>query len=534
MNHILDERELCDLECLSNGSFLPLTTYMTQAQYNSCVTTLMINGSSVFPIPIVLMSVAEVAINTVLTLKSKTGVTHATLTVKECWQPDLTKEWSHVFGTEDDNHPYIKYMKGKRDSGSGSGSLWYSTGDLVMVNTMFHDTFLEYRRSPHELKELGPWMGFQTRNPLHRSHIELIRNSAKGEGDLAINSLIPILLHPVEGVTQECDIPFPVRMKCYQKVLSYLGNVTLSILSLSMRMAGPREAVWHAVIRRNHGCSHFIVGRDHAGPSYKTKAGASFYGPLEAQQLALLMASQIGITIVASEELVYCEDMMNYMPASMSSGHNVKQISGTLLRTLLERGDEVPSWYSYPEVVQTLQDYYQRSSAHGLCVYFVGLSGAGKSTIAAKLRARIQESIPHKEVTILDADEIRTHLSKGLGFSKADRSTNVRRIGYVASEIVRHGGTVLIANIAPFQEDRQANRDLIQSYGKYLEVYVDTAIEECERRDVKGLYKAARAGTLANFTGVSDPFEVPVRPEIVLVGGSIEKQVAQVWDYLAI
>lgn len=513
MNHILDERELCDLECISNGSFFPLTTYMTQTQYNSCVETLMINGSSVFPIPIVLMS-TEVPLNTVLTLKSKTGITYATLTVKECWQPDLIKEWTHVFGTDDDNHPYIKYMKSKK------GLPCYITGDLVMVNTTFHDTFLEYRRSPQELKNLGPWMGFQTRNPLHRSHIELIRNSA--------NNTLPILLHPVEGVTQECDIPFPVRMKCYQKVLAHLGNVTLSILSLSMRMAGPREAVWHAVIRRNHGCSHFIVGRDHAGPSYKTKSGSSFYGPLEAQQLALLMESQIGLTIVASEELVYCEDMMNYMPASKSSGHFVKQISGTLFRTLLERGDEIPSWYSYPEVVKPLQDFYQRPK--GLCVYFVGLSGAGKSTLASKLRARIQEEVPHKEVTILDADEIRTHLSKGLGFSKADRSTNVRRIGYVASEIVRHGGIVLVANIAPFHEDRMANRDLIEGYGKYVEVYVDTAIEECERRDVKGLYKAARAGTLANFTGVSDPFEVPVSPEIVLVGESIEAQMRRIWD----
>lgn len=520
MNHIMDERERCDLECLLNGSFAPLTSYMTHSQYTSCLDTLMINGSDVFPIPIVLMSMIEVPLETVVSLKSKTGITHATLTVKECWQPDLRDEWISVFGTDDDNHPYIKYVKERI---RGCNTVWYLSGELSMVNTSFHDTFLEYRRSPNDLKTSvsGPWLGFQTRNPLHRSHVELIRNSAK-------QCALPVLLHPVEGVTQECDVPFPVRMKCYQNVLThFLGQpVTLSILSLSMRMAGPREAVWHAVIRRNYGCSHFIVGRDHAGPSYRKKDGSTFYAPLEAQQLALLMESKIGITIVPSEELVYCEDMKTYMPVSRTTGHVIKQISGTRFRSMLEKAEEVPSWYSYSDIIQPLQDFYQRPK--GLCVYFMGLSGAGKSTLASKLRARIQEEMPHKEVTILDADEIRMHLSKGLGFSKADRSTNVRRIGYVASEIVRHGGIVLVANIAPFQEDRAANRTLIEPYGRYVEVYVNTAIEECERRDVKGLYKAARAGTLGNFTGISDPFEVPSDSEIVLTGGSIEEQVEKV------
>jgi sulfate adenylyltransferase len=243
------------------------------------------------------------------------------------------------------------------------------------------------------------------------------------------------------------------------------------------------------------------------------------------------MESKIGITIMPSEELVYCEDIMTYMPVSRTTGHVIKQISGTRFRKMLENGEEVPSWYSYSDVIQPLQDFYQRPK--GLCVYFMGLSGAGKSTLASKLRARIQEELPHKETTILDADEIRTHLSKGLGFSKADRSTNVRRIGYVASEIVKHGGIVLVANIAPFQEDRAANRALIEPYGRYIEVYVNTPIEECERRDVKGLYKAARAGTLANFTGVSDPFEVPTGSELVLTEGTVEEQVTSVWKAIS-
>jgi sulfate adenylyltransferase len=266
-------------------------------------------------------------------------------------------------------------------------------------------------------------------------------------------------------------------------------------------MAGPREAVWHAVIRRNHGCTHFIVGRDHAGPSYKTKDGKSFYEPLAAQQLAKSMEDQIRITIITSEEVVYCDDIQSMLTMSLAvtGGHDVKNISGTQFRSMLEKGEDVPEWFSYPEVLVPLRAFYQRPKGH--CVYFVGLSGAGKSTLAQRLRARIQEEAPHKEVTILDADEIRRHLSKGLGFSKVDRSTNVRRIGYVASEIVRHGGVVLVANIAPYEEDRQYNRSLVSAYGTYTEVFVDTTIDECERRDVKGLYAKARRGELKNFTG---------------------------------
>lgn len=502
---VLDDRELCDMECLSIGAFAPLTSFMTQAQYNSCLSTMRISESDVFPIPIVCSMPQNVDIGTLLTLKTITGATVATLQVTECWQPDLTREWTAVFGSDDPNHPYIQYMKSK-------GPIHYVSGGLTMdPNFQFHSSYIKERRTPAELRAAGPWIGFQTRNPLHRSHIELIRRSAVGAPK--------VLLHPVEGVTQECDIPFPVRMKCYRKVLPYLRSVadateaeaTLSILPLSMRMAGPREAVWHAVIRRNYGCSHFIVGRDHAGPSYKKQDGSSFYGPLDAQRLAKSLEKDIGITIVTSEEVAYCEYIQSYKTTSEAAAgnHPVKQISGTQLRASLEKGTPIPEWYSYPDVVSTLQDFYQRPK--GLCVYFVGLSGSGKSTLANALKATLQEEMPHKEVTLLDADEIRTHLSKGLGFSREDRSTNVRRIGYVASEIVRHGGIVVVANIAPFEADRAANRALIsQAGGTYLEVFVDTALETCETRDVKGLYKAARAGTIKQFTGISDPFEEPV------------------------
>ena len=498
MNKILDERELCDLECLSIGAFAPLTSYMTRAQYEMCLDTLKISDTDVFPIPIVCTVVEPMTPGSVLTLKNLTGTTVGSLVVAECWQPDMVREYKAVFGTDDPNHPYIQYMKTK--------GFYYVSGTLTVEPTYaFHSSFMADRMTPAQARSLGPWIGFQTRNPLHRSHIELIRRSASAT---SASAEVKILLHPVEGVTQECDIPFPVRMKCYRKVLPHLGsdgNATLSILPLSMRMAGPREAVWHAIIRRNYGCSHFIVGRDHAGPSYKKQDGTAFYGALDAQRLATSM--DLGITIITSEEVVYFEDTQSYATTSEAVGRPVKQISGTQFRAMLEKGSPVPEWYSWSEVVEPLQKFYQKP--RGLCVYFVGLSGSGKSTLAQALRGHLQEDMPHKEVTLLDADEIRTHLSKGLGFSREDRSMNVRRIGYVASEIVRHGGIVLVANIAPYEVDRAYNRALIGGYGTYLEIFVDTSLATCEARDVKGLYAAARAGTIKQFTGISDPFEVP-------------------------
>lgn len=491
MDKILDEREMCDLECLAIEAFAPLQSYMSLAQYNECLSNLTINeGRDVFPIPIVCGLDTSVAVGSVIVLRNQTGVIHATLTVNECWAPDLEKECVAVFGTFDTNHPYIQYMVGRK---------WacYVSGVIEYKNKVFHNNYEKYRKTPAEVKKDGPWCGFQTRNPLHRSHIELIKDASR----------MKVLLHPVEGVTQDCDIPFPVRMKCYQAALPYLKSVSLVILPLSMRMAGPREAVWHAVIRRNYGCTHFIVGRDHAGPSYKTKAGKSFYGVLDAQRLAKQMEGAIGITILTADEVVYCEDLQTYMPGVKAAGHVVKNISGTAFRQMLTMGQDVPEWYSYPEVVAPLKEHYNKP--RGTCFYFVGLSGAGKSTLAEALKVHLEEVYPSREVTLLDADIIRTHLSKGLGFSAADRSMNVRRIGYVASEIVRHGGIVIVANIAPYEADRSYNRGLISRYGRYVEFFVDTPIDVCESRDVKGLYKAARAGTLPNFTGVSDPFEIP-------------------------
>ena len=506
----LDEREQCDLECLVIGAFSPLTTYMTRDQYHSCLQTMHMD-QHIFPIPITLRVPSELERGTKIELRSNTGIHFADLITDECWRIDLEIEHDAVFGTTDQNHPYIQYQRSKTDQ-------YYVSGQLTSrSNVPYHTTHLKHRLAPQESRSKQPLIGFQTRNPLHRSHIELIKESMRNVPNASL------LLHPVEGVTQECDVPFSVRMKCYKEVLAHLPDATLSVLPLSMRMAGPREAVWHAIIRRNYGCTHFIVGRDHAGPSYKKKDGTPFFDPMAAQRLARELQSELGIEIITSEEVVYCEDIDEYKEASQAKTHTVQSISGTAFRKMLESGSNIPSWYSYPGVIATLQQYYNRP--RGTCYYFVGLSGSGKSTLAEILKSHLEEEYPHRQVTLLDADIIRTHLSKGLGFSKEDRSLNVRRIGYVASEIVKHGGLAIVANIAPYKEDRIYNRDLIKQHGDYIQIFVNTTLEECERRDVKGLYQAARAGTIKQFTGISDPFEVPMESEIILDEAPLSEQV---------
>lgn len=512
MKKTLDEREKCDLECLLNGTFSPLTSYMTRAQYDSCLQTMRFDHH-MFPIPITCSIPTAAERGTILELHSDMGIRLADLLVQECWEIDLDRECENVLGTTDPNHPYIQYLTSKPVR-------WYVSGIFTrQYHATYHHTYLQYRLTPGGMRsrQHTPLIGFQTRNPLHRSHMELIKNAA---------AQVPgahVLLHPVEGVTQECDVPFPVRMSCYKAVLPYLSDVTLAILPLSMRMAGPREALWHAIIRRNYGCTHFIVGRDHAGPSYRKQDGSPFYEPQAAQQLALQYQAEMGINILTSEEVVYCEDVDEYKELSQTATHTIKSLSGSAFRSMLQSGSDIPSWYSYPTVIQTLQKYYRQP--RGVCYYFVGLSGSGKTTLAEFLKADMEERQPHRQVTLLDADIIRTHLSKGLGFSKEDRSQNVRRIGYVASEIVRHGGTVIVANIAPYEEDRQFNKKIISQYGKYVQIFVDTPLEECERRDVKGLYSAARAGTIKQFTGISDPFEPPTNSAITLKWAPLEEMV---------
>lgn len=534
----LTPRQLCDLELLLNGGFNPLTGFMTEEEYNGVVENMHLPNGKLFPLPIVLPITPEQAekfkSQTKITLKDPQGLPLAILNNQSIYKPNLINECEKCYGSSDDNHPYVKIVLSNPD-------VFYIGGELTKIQLPPHYDFTNIRLTPEETKEYFKkqgWttiVGFQTRNPMHRSHFELSKYALTQTNDPNAK----LLLHPVVGVTQECDVNYHTRVRCYQKLMAHYPKDTaiLSLLPLSMRMAGPREAVWHAIIRKNYGCTHFVVGRDHAGPSYKKKDGKDFYGPYDAHQLLEQYKEEIGIKVVVSQMIVYVKDTETYMRMDeVPKGAEVLNISGTEQRRLLRAGEAIPQWFSWPEIIEELRLEFRDTHQQGLALYFVGLSGAGKSTLANAVASKLQELEKSRKISLLDGDVVRLNLSKGLGFDKKDRSTNVRRIGYVASEIVKHGGIVLAANIAPYDEDRLANRELISANGNYIEIYMKTDIGVCERRDVKGLYKLARQGVIKQFTGISDPFEEPSKADLVLESDetkvSLEENVEKVIEFI--
>ncbi len=323
------------------------------------------------------------------------------------------------------------------------------------------------------------------------------------------------MIHPVVGMTKPGDVDHFTRVRCYEAVLDKYpqATTTLSLLNLAMRMGGPREAVWHGLIRANHGATHFIVGRDHAGPG-KNSAGEDFYGPYEAQDLFRKYQDEIGVEMVDFKHMVYVQERAQYEPADeIEKGVTVLNISGTELRRRLREGLDIPDWFSFPEVVRELRRNSPPRAQQGFTVFFTGLSGSGKSTIANALMVKLME-MGGRPVTLLDGDVVRKHLSSELGFSKEHRDINIKRIGYVASEISKNGGIAICAPIAPYTATRRAVREMTEAYGAFVEIHVATDLEECERRDRKGLYKLAREGKIKEFTGISDPYEEPQNPEL--------------------
>jgi len=527
---VLNDRELCDLELLLNGGFAPLTGYLKRADYESVLSTMRLSTGELWSMPITLSVESDSKIQTgdKVTLKDQCNNPLAVLSVEDRWTPDLEAECVAVYGCADRNHEYINITLSQ-------GSVDYLGGPLELIQLPLHYDFKELRRTPEQTRQLfqeNGWkhvIGFQTRNPMHRSHMELTLNSVKEVREeltaQGVEGDVHVMIHPVVGVTQSCDVNYHTRVRCYKKLLAhYPENVAmLSLLPLSMRMAGPREALWHALIRKNYGCTHFVVGRDHAGPSFLRADGEKFFGPYDAHNLLDSVADEIGIKIIKSVFIVYEPTTAKYYRIdSLPEGTEPLNISGTEQRRRLRTGEEIPEWFSYPDVVAELRKRYKPLHKKGFCVYFTGLSGAGKSTVAQYFASRLREIEAERQITVLDGDVVRQNLSKGLGFSRADRSTNVRRIGYVASEIVKHGGIVLCANIAPYADDREHNRNVISAHGGYFEVHVATSLNTCEQRDIKGLYEKARAGIIKEFTGISDPYEAPESPELSVTCDTME------------
>ncbi len=506
----LTDRQLFDLEQLLVGGFAPLTGFLNEQDYRSVVKDLRLANGTLWPIPIVFDQPNDHGrkIGDKVVLCDQYGNPIAFFTIESIYEPDKHAEARQVYGTEDLAHPGVRYLFEE------TGPVYFGGPVTLIKHALQHD-FKELRLTPAELKaqfKSAGWkkiVAFQTRNPMHRAHVELVRRSAEKIGGKA-------LVHPVVGLTKEGDIDYVSRVRSYKRLVSDRMSdfATLALLPLAMRMAGPREALWHALIRKNYGATHFIVGRDHAGT--KDASGKAFYGVYDAQKLVEKYAGELGIEIIPMKEYAYVENEDSYIATEdVKPGQLLRKISGTEFRRMLRTGEPIPEWFSFPEVVEELRVAMDKEKRRGGVVFLTGFSGAGKSTIAHILYHKLLER-QDRSVTLLDGDVVRLNLSKGLSFSHDDRNTNVERIGYVASEIAKHGGIALCAAIAPYRESREHNRRTIEKVGTYIEVFVKTPLALCEKRDTKGLYKKARAGLLKQFTGVDDPYEVPEHADIIL------------------
>lgn len=505
----ISARSLCDLELLAIGAFSPLDRFMGKADYERVLTEMRLKDGTLFPMPVTL-PLDESALpkwGEAITLNDARNNTLAIMQIEDIFHYDPQRETRLVFGTTDPKHPMVSEMVrwGKV----------YVTGELKVINLPIYHDFVDLRRTPAEVRALLEKMGnanvvaFQTRNPLHRIHEELTKRAAEEIGG-------SLLVHPVVGMTKPGDVDHYTRVRTYRALVDNYydsARTLLSLFPLAMRMGGPREALWHAIIRRNYGANHLIVGRDHAGPGNDSQ-GKPFYGPYEAQQMVSQYSEEIGVTPVEFKELVYLPDEERYEEVTkVPEGARILNISGTQVREdYLAKGKLLPEWFTRQETAEILQQMYPPRFKQGVCLWFTGLSGSGKSTTAEILTSLLLER--GRQVTLLDGDVVRTHLSKGLGFSREDRDTNILRIGYVAGEIARQGGMVICAAISPYRAARNECRKMVGE--NFIEIFVDTPIEVCESRDVKGLYARARRGQITGFTGVDDPYEAPVNPELTL------------------
>jgi len=490
-----------------------------------------LSDGTLWPVPIFLDISAQLAdqlsTGDRLALRDPEGAMLAALTVEELFKLDKQELVHGVFDTLDPAHPGVTSLLDECQDYAVSGK-------LEGLQLPAHYDYIGLRLTPAELRQrfakLG-WqqvIGFHTRHPLHRAQVELTLRAAK-------QHQANLLLHPAVGMTKPGDVDHYTRVRCYQAVLERYPRRTamLALLPLAMRMAGPREALLHAIIRKNCGCTHLIVGRSHASPPNGART-APVYEEYAAQELVRQHEAELGITTVPMKRLVYLADLDRFTPADEVPAQMAPlEISPTQLRQRLDEGRELPQWFTFTSVARELRRTYLPRSKQGFTVFFTGLSGAGKSTIAKVIQVRLLE-LGGRPVTLLDGDIVRHNLSSELGFSKEHRDINIRRIGFVASEITKNGGIAICAPIAPYEKVRREVSNMITPVGGYILVHVATPLEICEQRDRKGLYAKARAGTIQAFTGISDPYEVPEDADLHIdtVGQSPQESAQLVMLYL--
>lgn len=524
----LSQRALCDLELLATGAFSPLNRFMGATDYDRVLEEMRLANGHLFPIPVTLPVTADESVKLdreVALLDSRNEIV-ATMIVEEIYEWDLAKTAHYVFGTNDERHPLVAEMH-------RWGTINIS-GQLKVLRMPVHFDFRELRLTPAQTRNRLQASGvknvvaFQTRNPLHRAHEEMTKRAIEEVDGI-------LLLHPVVGMTKPGDIDHFTRVRTYKALAAnyYDSNrILLSLLPLAMRLAGPREALWHALIRRNYGANHMIIGRDHASPGNDSK-GQPFYEPYAAQEMVQQFEPELGVKVMPFGEFVYLPEEDRYEDRRALTGQvTATRISGTQGREWYRDGNtQLPSWFARPEVADLIAQTYPPRHRQGFCVWFTGLSAAGKSTTAEILTALLQEC--GRQVTVLDGDTVRTHLSQGLGFNKHDRDLNIRRIGFVASEIVRHQGAVICAAVSPYRATRNEVRNMVGA-DRFVEVFVDTPLDECERRDTKGMYIRARRGEIRNFTGIDDPYETPLNPELTIetMTNTAEENARTIFAYL--
>jgi sulfate adenylyltransferase len=498
---------------LATGAFSPLRGFLGPADYDSVVETMRLDDGTLWPIPVMLdvegSTAGQLEPGVNVALRDEEGVMLAALRVEDVWQPDLHREALQVYGTDDTSHPGVSQLLGRDDA-------WYISGPIEVLTLPRRYDFRSLRLTPAQVRvrlAARGWssvVAFQTRNPIHRAHLEITMRAAR-------DAAAGLLIHPVVGMTKPGDIDHYTRVRSYRAVLGRYpdGAVELALAPLAMRMAGPREALWHAIIRRNYGCSHLIVGRDHAGPGTDAQ-GKAFYGPYDAQALVAEHSAEIGVVMVPFKMMAYDPERDAYVTEDeVAPGSPTLTVSGTELRDHLASGRDLPTWFTFPEVEEELRRSQPPRRSQGFTVLFTGLSGSGKSTVANVLRIKLLEA-GGRHVTLLDGDLVRRNLSSELGFSKEHRNLNVYRIGYVASEITKNGGIAICAPIAPYADVRAQVRELVSPNGGFALVHISTPLEICELRDTKGLYAKARAGLIAEFTGISDPYEPPTDAEVTI------------------